>query len=79
MSDVLNYKPLFQQFVEANQALLACYHNVPSDLVEDATPGKLDMQCIKEKQAVKSILEGNQMTMSRLVRERYDVLVALNR
>jgi len=28
---ILNYKPVFQRFVEANQAMLSCYQNIDKD------------------------------------------------
>ena len=65
--------------MEANQALVKCYQSVDKDIIESGHQGKMDMMCIKEKDAVKSILESNDMTMTRVVKERLDVLMALTK
>lgn len=75
---ILNYKPVFQRFVEANQALLACYQNIDKDELSSATPSALDAKCNREKDAVRSILASNEMTMTTVVKDRVNVLYALN-
>jgi hypothetical protein len=72
---ILNYKPVFQKFVEANQALIACYQK--SD-VKGQELGQLDRLCVKEKNEIKGILNSNEMTMTRLVQDRVNVLYLLN-
>ena len=61
---VLNYKPVFQQFVEANEALLACFMQFTADELQSSTKSALDAKCLSEKNSVKSILESNKMTMT---------------
>ena len=43
---ILNYKPVFQRFVEANQALLECYGKVDLKGMEHSA---MDRTCMKEK------------------------------
>ena len=62
--DVLNYKPVLQKFVEANEAFLDCMASFPKDEVASMSPAQLDSSCQREKIAIKSILESNQMTMT---------------
>jgi hypothetical protein len=38
----------------------------------------LDAKCSREKEAVKSILSSNEMTMTTVVKDRVNVLYALN-
>ena len=38
----------------------------------------LDGKCVREKTAVKTLLEGNEMTMTQLVTDRAKVLYKLN-
>lgn len=75
---ILNYKPVFQRFVEANQTLLQCYQNVDKDELASASKSALDSKCGREKEAVKSILASNEMTMTTVVKDRVNVLYALN-
>ena len=72
---ILNYKPVFQKFVEANQALIACYQKIDLKGMEHS---QMDRICMKEKAEVKSILESNTMTMTQLVQDRVNVLYLLN-
>ena len=74
---LLKYKPVFQQFVEANRALLACYESYSKDEVLAMGP-KMDTLCINEKNTIKNILADNKMRMSVLVKERVDVMKALD-
>ena len=41
------------------------------------TKDQQDTLCVKEKNAVKAILESNQMTMTRNVRDRISILKAI--
>ncbi len=43
---ILNYKPVFQKFVEANQALIACYQRPEMMGLEHS---QMDRTCMKEK------------------------------
>ena len=74
---LLNYKPVFQKFIEANQALVDCMASIPKDEAEGMTAAQLDSQCTREKIAIKSILDSNQMTMTQVVKDRINVLRAL--
>ena len=74
---MLDYKPVFQKFVEANEKLLDCYHNLPQEDVLGQPDSKLDTFCMKEKSEVKSILSSNAMTMTELVQDRVNVLYGL--
>ena len=56
---ILNYKPILQKFVEANEALMDCMAAVPKDDIESMSAAQLDSTCGKEKIAVRSILDSN--------------------
>lgn len=73
----LNYKPVFQRFVEANTALLECYESHQKDDLL-AMGAKMDQLCANEKTAIKQILASNEMTMTQLVKDRVNVLKALH-
>jgi hypothetical protein len=66
-------KPVFQEFVEANQALLTCYNGISADDYKKQG----DSVCSSQRERVKDILKGNQLVMSNLVRERIDILYKL--
>ena len=74
---MLNYKPVFQKFVEANMALHECMAAVPQNELNDMSSAQLDSLCSREKIGIKSILESNQMTMTQLVKDRVNVMKAL--
>ena len=67
-------KPAFQEFVEANQALLSCYNAVSLDDYKKLGEGQRDGLCAAQKEKVRDILRGNNLVMSNLVRERVDIL-----
>ena len=75
----INYKPVFQKFVEANQAFVACLAtSVPKDEVPNMSAAQLDANCQREKNEIKRILDSNQMTMTQVVKDRINVVHALN-
>ena len=71
-------KPVFQRFVEANLAMLDCYHRIPKERLDSMSAGEMDGACAKEKSMVRSILESNEMTMTQLVKDRVDIMYKLN-
>ena len=74
---ILNYKPVLQKFVEANQALVDCMAGVPKGDLTDMSASQLDSLCQREKIGVKSILDSNTMTMSQVVKDRINVMRTL--
>ena len=74
---VLNYKPILQRFVEANEAFIDCMAAVPKDQLKDMSSLQLDGQCVKERSAITSILNSNQMTMTQVVKDRLNVMRTL--
>lgn len=75
---VLDYKPVFQKFVEANQRLLDCYTAIPKADLAEMPQGAMDTKCAKEKGEIRALLESNQLTMTNLVQDRVNVLYLLN-
>ena len=71
---LLNYQPVFQRFVLANEALLDCMAAVPKDEVKSMSSAQLDSYCQREKNDVRSILDSNRMTMTQVVKDRINVL-----
>ena len=51
--------PIFQRFIEANEALLNCFDQFERSDLDSMNKGQLDSKCQSEKQAIKSILESN--------------------
>ena len=74
---LLNYKPVLQKYVEAHLALQECMISVPKEDLTEMSAAQLDAQCGREKIAIKSILESNQMTMTQVVKDRLNVMNAL--
>jgi hypothetical protein len=70
----MNSKPAFQEFVEANQALLSCYNAVSLDDFKKMGEGKRDGLCGSQKEQIRELLKSNNLAMSNLVRERVDIL-----
>jgi hypothetical protein len=66
-------KPVFQEFVEANQALINCYNGVSADDYKKQG----ESVCGSQRERVKDILRSNQLVMSILVRERIEILKTL--
>jgi hypothetical protein len=66
-------KPVFQEFVEANQALINCYNGVSADDYKKQG----ESVCGSQRERVKDILRSNQLVMSTLVRERIEILKTL--
>ena len=69
----MNSKPAFQEFVEANQALINCYNGVSADDYKKQG----ESVCGSQRERVKDILRSNQLVMSTLVRERIEILKTL--
>lgn len=63
-------KPVFQEFVEANQALLTCYNGISAEDYKKQG----DSVCASHRERVKDILRSNNLAMSNLVRERIEIL-----
>ncbi len=50
---ILPYKPVFQRFVEANQALISCYQNIDKEEITSSSKSALDAKCMREKEAIR--------------------------
>ena len=74
----LNYKPVFQKFIEANSALLDCYAAIGKDNMSGMSIAQLDTHCSGERERIRSILSNNEMTMTQVVKDRVAVLNAIN-
>ena len=75
---LIAHKPAFQRFVEANMNLIKCFQSVSAEEIASSQPAALDAKCNAEKAAVRSILENNELTMTNVVRDRVEILYALN-
>ena len=60
-------KSVFQQFMEANKALLQCYRKVSYEEFKKMPEATQDNVCAVHKDKIKDILEKDQMTMTTLV------------
>ena len=60
-------KSIFQQFVEANEALLDCYEGQDPSAWKDKPVSATASVCSTEKNKLRNILSGNEMTMTRVV------------
>lgn len=67
-------KPAFQEFIEANQALLKCYNNTAPEDYEKLSQNLKDSLCSSQREKVRDILSSNQLVMSNLVRQRVQIL-----
>mmetsp|Transcript_5807 Transcript_5807/g.7842 ORF Transcript_5807/g.7842 Transcript_5807/m.7842 type:complete len:95 (+) Transcript_5807:29-313(+) len=74
---ILNYKPVLQKFVEANEAFIDCMAAIPKESLADMSSAQIDSQCTREKSAIKSILDSNSMTMTQVVKDRINVMKTL--
>ena len=70
----MSKKSIFQQFIEANEALLDCYETVDPTPYKGQPVSKSAGVCISQKEKLKSIVASNEMTMTRVVQERIDIL-----
>jgi hypothetical protein len=70
----MNSKPAFQEFVEANQALLACYNAVSVDDYKKLSESARENLCSQPKEKLREIMRGNQLVMSNLIKERVEIL-----
>lgn len=55
----MNSKPAFQEFVEANQALLACYNAVSVDDYKKLSESARENLCSQPKEKLRDIMRGN--------------------
>ncbi len=60
-------KPVFQQFIEANKALLQCYRKVSVEEFKKMPDATKDNLCGAHKDRIRDILSREQMTMTKLV------------
>ena len=74
---LLNYTPIFTKFCEANEKLLECYHKIDPAEVKTMSKSAMNTRCVSEKEAIKSILLSNEMTMTQVVKDRTKVMYAL--
>ena len=74
----LNYKPVFQKFIEANAALLDCYATIGKDNMSSMSISQLDTQCTSERERIRSILNSNEMSMTQVVKDRVAVMKAID-
>ena len=56
---LLTYKPIFQQFVEANVALIDCYEAIDKNELASMARSAMDAKCVNEKNTLKKILDSN--------------------
>lgn len=70
-------KPVFQEFVEANQGLLDCYNAVGPEQFKKLSEAQREGTCSSYRDKIRSILSANQLVMSNLVRERVVILKKL--
>ena len=68
---------MLQQFVEANEAFIDCMAAIPKDGLADMGKGQLDANCVRERNAIKSLLQSNNMTMTQVVKDRINVMKTL--
>ena len=77
-ADNARFKPSFEKFIDANEALLDCYDRIDKAELDGKSPAQLSGRCISEKAAIKNILESNSLTMTNLVKDRVGILYAFN-
>ena len=65
---------IFFRFVRANKNLMHCYGRIPEEDLKGMSKGQMDTMCQSEKIEIKRILESNEMTTSRIVKDRIHVL-----
>ena len=58
--------------------MIACFEQVDQEQYKDKPEANTASICNSEKEKVKSILRNNQMTMTRVVKERAMILTALS-
>ena len=67
-------KPIFQQFIEANQDMIKCFEQIDQDQYRGKDSTSV---CSSQKERVKEILRSNQMSMTRVVKERVMIMKAM--
>ncbi len=70
-------KPAFQEFVEANQALLTCYNAIAPADYQKMNDSQRDLACSSQREKVRDLLRSNNLVMSNLVKERIEILKKL--
>ena len=73
-----NKKPVFQQFVEANQGLLECYNKIKIEDFNKMSDAGKDSQCASHKEKIRELLNNNSLVMSALIKERIEIITKLN-
>eukprot|EP00351_Strombidinopsis_sp_SopsisLIS2011_P001829 CAMPEP_0116878664 /NCGR_PEP_ID=MMETSP0463-20121206/10415_1 /TAXON_ID=181622 /ORGANISM="Strombidinopsis sp, Strain SopsisLIS2011" /LENGTH=93 /DNA_ID=CAMNT_0004527113 /DNA_START=46 /DNA_END=327 /DNA_ORIENTATION=- len=76
---LLDYKPSSLLFIEANEALLACYQEVNLEEYNKMSVGQQNQICIEPKKVLRNILAKNQMTMSIVVKDRVELWKAIEK
>ena len=66
----------FKKFIEANQAMLACFEKQDAAEFSGANASKAASVCQNEKTKVKNSL--NELSMTRLVQDRVSILRSIN-
>ena len=64
------------RFIDANKNLLRCYGEIDQDSLKGMSKTQMDNTCVKERAEIIGILESNQMTMTRVVKDRLSVVSA---
>ena len=67
-------KSIFQQFVEANQALIECYNEVDQEPFKGDSSKAASNVCVSQKCKVQDILRSNELNMTRVLTERIAIL-----
>ena len=67
-------KSAFQKFIEANEAMLSCYEKIDQKAFIAQEEYSTPKQCVQEMETLKSIISGDGLIMSNLLRERIDIL-----
>lgn len=71
-------KSPFQLFTEANSSLIECYERVHAAQGDNPKPDPVLLnQCNSHKEAIKSILQRNDLVMTKLIDERIKLLYVI--
>ena len=63
-------KTAFERYIEANNALAACYQGTSLDQWKQLNASQQENLCKAERDAVTSFLASNQVTFANIIRER---------
>ena len=69
---------IFKRFIQANEEMLKCFEKQDPEEFKGTGVSKAGNVCQSQKQKVKDILNGNDMTMTRLVQDRVSILHTIN-